>query len=97
MLQVRHANFRTLYEDVWGSGCIDPRFLDLGPIFKINLFCGLFNHDVCIYITERRIGGYLKGSSPYPIEICQRFYLYRLRKIAKIVSQDSSCPDRNSN
>jgi hypothetical protein len=76
---------------------LDLRFLDLGPILKISLFCGLFNDDVCIYITECRIGRYLKGSSPDPIEICQRFYLYRLRKTAKSVSQDSSCPDRNSN
>jgi hypothetical protein len=42
--------------------------LDLGPIFKIHLFCGLFNDDVHIHITESRIGRYLKGSSPDPIE-----------------------------
>jgi hypothetical protein len=28
------TNYALCHEDVWGSGCIDPRFLDLGTSRK---------------------------------------------------------------
>jgi hypothetical protein len=33
-LSLRLTNYALCYDDVWGSGCIDPRFLDLGTNWK---------------------------------------------------------------
>jgi hypothetical protein len=35
-LSLRLTNETLRHEDVWGSGCIDPRFLDLGTSWRFS-------------------------------------------------------------
>jgi hypothetical protein len=50
------TNYSLRHEDVWGSGCIDPRFLDLGTSWRS-----------VVSFTPRPL--YLRGkSSRYPLD-----------------------------